>query len=276
VRRTLRPLLIFVVWGCGSGGGGDSAATADRSAAGVTIDLRADAVAVKAGESVWVSWTATKATACEAAGGWTGTQAISGAHRSAPLTAPTSFVLSCHGKRGGAVAQVAVDIAADESGGVPRVTLSSANASVPYNGNTRLVWQADGARSCRASGGWTGPRPTRGSERVAGLRANTSFVLTCEGDSGAGVAMTQVLLQRARLRWEAPGAETGGAIAGFRIDWGTRAERPERLVALRDAKVREHVLDLPGSGTYHFLVVSLDAAARELARSNVVTKVLPH
>src|SRR5262249_24897404 len=71
-----------------------------------------------------------------------------------------------------------------------------------------LTWSSSGATSCVASDGWTGTKAAAGSETVAGLNTNSTFVLTCTGPGGArdaSVAVTIVAEQR-----------SGG---GGRTDW---------------------------------------------------------
>ncbi len=80
--------------------------------------------------------------------------------------------------------------------------------------------------------------------------------------------MTQVALQRATLRWD---GDTSNHSA-FRVLWGKRADAPENQVTINDPKAREHILDLPGSGTYYFILATLDKGNREIGRSNTASK----
>jgi serine protease len=54
-------------------------------------------------------------------------------------------------------------------------------------GTANLTWSTTNASSCTATGGWTGSRPTSGSESVANLRVSTTFTLAC---TNAGVTVS--------------------------------------------------------------------------------------
>jgi hypothetical protein len=66
----------------------------------------------------------------------------------------------------------------------PGVTLS-ANPLSPANGSTTtLTWAATSATACTASGAWTGPRATSGTETTAAINTATIYTLACTGDGG--------------------------------------------------------------------------------------------
>lgn len=67
---------------------------------------------------------------------------------------------------------------------LPVVSLSASPGSVTAGGSVQLSWQATGASSCTASGGWAGPRPASGSESSAPLSADTQFTLSCSNAGG--------------------------------------------------------------------------------------------
>ncbi len=69
--------------------------------------------------------------------------------------------------------------------------------------------------------------------------------------------MTQVVLQRATLRWAS--AATASKHTAFRVLWGKRPDRPENQITINNPKARERVIDLPGAGTYYFILATLDA-----------------
>ena len=85
--------------------------------------------------------------------------------------------------------------------------------------------------------------------------------------------MTEVVLQRATLRW----TRSGGADApkAFRVMWGSRSGQADNSVTITNPKIVQHVIDLPGAGTYYFQLAALDASNRELGRSNEASKTLP-
>ena len=76
----------------------------------------------------------------------------------------------------------------------PTVTLSANPAQVPVQGSSTLTWTTGNVSSCTASGGWSGPRVTTGSESISALSATTSFRLECTGAGGTQAATAQVLV----------------------------------------------------------------------------------
>ncbi len=237
------------------------------------MQLTASPATVAPGEASMLSWSGQEASSCAASGGWSGSQPASGTFQTPPLTSTTTYTLSCTGVGRGILARVTVSVGASTGAEAPQVSLRSENGSVPANGGTTLQWQATDAKKCVASGGWNGNKPTQGSHHVGGLTADTNYTLSCEGANGTGVAMTQVQVQRATLRW----TRSGGAAAptAYRVLWGSRSGQPENAVTLTNPKVVQHVINLPGPGTYYFVLAALDASSKELGRSNEASKTLP-
>lgn len=66
----------------------------------------------------------------------------------------------------------------------PSVTLGATPTTITAGGTATLTWSSSNATACTASGGWTGSEPTSGSFTIAGLRATTSYTLSCTGTSG--------------------------------------------------------------------------------------------
>ncbi len=66
----------------------------------------------------------------------------------------------------------------------PVVSLSASPGTVVAGGSVGLSWHASGASHCTASGGWSGSRPTSGSENSAPLTADTQFTLACSNAGG--------------------------------------------------------------------------------------------
>jgi hypothetical protein len=152
----------------------------------------------------------------------------------------------------------------------PQVTLRSQKGSIPANGDTVLEWTASNARECIASGAWSGTKSKQGSQKIQALKGDATFTLSCQGTGGTAIAMTHVALQRATLRWE------GGTSnhTAFRVLWGKRADQPENQLTITNTKARQQIIDLPGAGTYYFILATLDASNREIGRSNTASKQL--
>ena len=53
--------------------------------------------------------------------------------------------------------------------------------TVSYNTSVLLSWDSFNSSNCQASGGWSGAKPDRGSERTGGLTSSQTFTLTCFG-----------------------------------------------------------------------------------------------
>ncbi len=238
------------------------------------LALTADPMILARGERATLSWSASNAAACEASGGWSGAQATAGTFVTPALNAQTTFALSCSGSSGGAVSRVTVDIL-DPTQDAPKVVLKSSPTSIPATGTATLSWSAVGGNSCQASGGWSGAKSPNGTHLVSGLARDTSFTLSCAGPGGTGVAMTQIVLQRATLRWETPQLADGATLAGFRVQWGSSPGVYSARVEISDPSVRAHVIHLPGPGAYYFTMGALDGVGNETARSNEVSKLIP-
>lgn len=242
--------------------------------AATSVVLTADPMVVGIGERATLSWNASNAASCDASGGWSGAQETAGTFVTPSLNAQATFTLSCSNRSGGAVARVTVDVL-DPSQGAPTVVLTSSPRAIPATGTAALQWRAVGASSCQASGAWSGAKGPSGTHLVSGLARDTSFTLTCTGPGGTGVAMTQVVLQRATLRWETPELGADETLAGFRVQWGTSPGAYSTRVEILDPTVRAHVIELPGPGSYYFTMAALDTAGNETARSNEVSKQIP-
>jgi hypothetical protein len=171
------------------------------------------------------------------------------------------------------MARVTVNVVARTAGGTPQVSLRSRQGSVSASGSTTLEWSAANANACTASGGWSGAKASHGSEAISALKADTTYTLTCEGPKGTAIAMTQVMLQRATLRWSS--SATASDHTAFRVLWGKRSDRPENQITINNPKTRDRVIDLPEAGTYYFILATLDASNKEISRSNTASKVLP-
>ena len=146
------------------------------------VTLMATPESVTSGETAELAWSATNADTCTASGAWSGPRATSGSETTDPLTADSTFTLTCSGTAG----QVTDSVTVTVSGGspAPTLTLTADPLSVTSGDSTTLSWSATNVDSCTASGGWSGSRATSGSEQSAALSADTTFTLTCSGTAG--------------------------------------------------------------------------------------------
>ncbi len=149
------------------------------------VTLQASPQSVAAQGSTTLTWSTTNANACTASGGpWTGTKATSGSESVGPLTANTTFTLTCTNTQGG-TAQATSTVTVTQSTPAPTVDLTANPTSVATNGSTTLSWTSSNATACTASGAWSGSRATSGSQSVGSLTANSTFTLTCTGAGGS-------------------------------------------------------------------------------------------
>lgn len=188
MRAHLVALLALALAACGGGGGGDSSGPPTPPSA-PTVSLTSSATEVAAGGSVTLTWSSTNATSCTASDAWSGSRGTSGTETVAPSgNGASTYLLTCSGSGGSAFSQVSVAVRR-----APVVTLQSASpVSIDYFTTTGLQWSSTDASSCTASGGWSGSRPTSGSETTARLVAATTFSLTCTGLGGSTTATVVV------------------------------------------------------------------------------------
>ncbi len=145
-----------------------------------TVNLSANPASVASGGSSTLDWTTSNATSCTASGGWTGNKATQGSQSMGPISAQTSYTLSCSGAGGSAQRAVTVSLLA-----APTINLSANPTSVAPGGTTTLTWSSSNAATCSASGAWSGNKGTSGSEQSAALGNNSTFVLDCTGAGGS-------------------------------------------------------------------------------------------
>ena len=153
------------------------------------MTLSANPLRVIKSGSTQLSWSAPWATSCQASGGWTGTRPPVGSETSAPISSNTTFSLTCSGQDGSATKMVAVSVETP-----PKITLGATPESLATGQTALLQWSVVGATSCQASRGWSGLRPTAGSETVGPLATSTRFDLTCSGPGGTSTG--QLLISR--------------------------------------------------------------------------------
>ena len=172
---------------CTGAGGTSNVTTATvKVVSAATVTLAANPITVIRGASSTLTWSSTNATSCTASGGWSGTKATSGSQSTGPLTATTTYSLSCTGAGGvGNVATITVTVP-----GTPTVTLAATPSSIAHGGASTLTWSSTNATSCTASGGWSGTKATGGSQSTGPLTATTTYSLSCTGTGGTSNVTT--------------------------------------------------------------------------------------
>lgn len=148
------------------------------------IIFTADPTSVYRGQSSILTWSTANTTVCSASGGWAGQKTLNGSQQVGPLNDTTSFTLECSGPQG-TVADTVVVTVTDPPPPPPTLNFTANPLTVAAGGQSQLTWSTTDATSCAASGGWSGSRPTSGSQLSPLVNAPSTFTLTCTGQSGS-------------------------------------------------------------------------------------------
>ena len=148
-----------------------------------TVSLSADPTSVPAQGTTTLTWSSTNADSCDATGGWSGAHPTSGTESRGPLSANTTFTLTCINDEGGRTAR-SVTVSVVSSTPTPSLTFTADPTSVALNGTSTLSWTSSNATSCTASGDWSGAKQPTGSASVGPLTATGTYNLSCTGAGG--------------------------------------------------------------------------------------------
>jgi len=80
------------------------------SGSGATATLTATDTVIDKGTTTTLSWNSSNATGCVASGAWSGDKGTSGSQLVGPLSAPTTYTLTCSGSGSNAVAMLTVNV----------------------------------------------------------------------------------------------------------------------------------------------------------------------
>lgn len=155
-----------------------------------TLSFSASGGPVDPGESVTLTWSGTNVSSCTAGGAWSGSRQAEGSQVVGPLDATSTFRLTCTGSAGSVERAVTVEVRGGP--GEPTVTITADPETVSPGGFAELAWDTENVESCTASGGWSGSRPTSGSEEVGPLSQSRMFRLSCTGPTGSANASVTV------------------------------------------------------------------------------------
>ncbi len=154
------------------------------------VTFTAQPTSITSGSSSTLTWSSTNATSCAASGSWTGARGVSGTQAVSP-TSSTTYSLTCTGVGGTTAASVQITVNAATPAPPPTVTLTANPVAIASGGASTLAWSSSNAASCTASGGWSGPQATSGTDAVS-PRSTTTYTLTCTGAGGTTPASVQV------------------------------------------------------------------------------------
>ncbi len=143
-----------------------------------TVSLQADAVAVRAGETVKLTWNTENTETCVASGDWEGEKELSGEQEIGDVQADKKFTLTCSGRGGEEVAEA--EILLNDT----FVSIGADPMTVITGSSVTLKWDTENVTACTASGGWQGDVDAMGGERVIeNLTEKTEFMIECaDGD----------------------------------------------------------------------------------------------
>ncbi len=272
LRWVIVPLTVTgAVTGCDS-----NSSNSDSAAAAIpVVNLAANPTTVIQGGRTTLTWSSTGADACEASGGWSGSQPSSGTFLTDPIDVSQTYTLSCDGAGGGTVARTTVNVAGGAA--APNVLLTASPPGVPVGGTTSLSWTSANVTACTASGAWSGARATSGTEDSGPIDTDQTFQLICDGPGGSALAMTTVTVRLASLSWDAPTENVDGTalddLAGFNLYWGAASRSYGVPVALSDPNATSYSIEL-SAGTYYFAMTAFDLDGNESAFSNEVSKII--
>jgi fibronectin type 3 domain-containing protein len=228
-----------------------------------------------AGEQSTLTWVASGADTCSAWGAWVGSLPTSGTQVVTPL-ATSTYGIDCNGTGGSTSDQVTVVVnpgpPMGSMGVDPSVCPDCRSALIPPGESATLFWEFQGATSCEASGGWSGPRPTTGSE-VVSPASSTSYQLGCTGPGGTywtsvhvNVGLgepTQItasdydFADHVEIRWN-PVWGASEYFIGRRESWAP-ARCGGTVIGSTDATVYEDWTAVPGT-TYYYWIQATDGS----------------
>lgn len=270
-------LMVLLLAGSLSGCSGSSSGTnsPQGGSGAASVSLSASSTSVASGSRVTLTWSSNRATSCTASGGWTGGRATSGSESVGPLTSDTTFTLSCSGDAGGAVQQVTVRVGQGDGS----IELTASPEYVEAGGSSTLSWNAAGASSCTASGGWSGSQPASGSFSVGPINTTTTYQLNCSGPNGNELGMVTVQVVDKFIRWQAPTENVDGTpltdLAGYVIYWGTSSRSYTGNQTINSPATTEWEATTVPPGTYYFAMTAFDAENNESGYSNEIRKIIP-
>lgn len=148
---------------------------------------------VELGLSSVLSWSSTGAEHCTASGDWSGPRSAAGSESVQPAEGLRVYRLRCDGAGGSGEAMVEVlALAPPPPEPAPTVQLSAAASQVEVGSSTPLSWSSTDARTCTASGSWSGSRELSGQQLVQPAQGPNHYLLRCDGGGGSATASVEV------------------------------------------------------------------------------------
>ncbi|MEN7342618.1 MAG: hypothetical protein AAAFM81_06715 [Pseudomonadota bacterium] len=183
------PITVAIVLGitaCSSGGDSD-ADNAQGSLPSPALSFTASAATVNEGDSVTLTWDSANADSCEASDDWTGSKSLDGNETIQGLAADSQFTLTCRNSTGSVSETRSITVNSSVRP-APTLSFTAAPSVIDANGTSQLLWTAENADSCVASGAWGGTKPVSGAEGTTALAADARFELSCSQNQGPSVS----------------------------------------------------------------------------------------
>ncbi|KAA3626088.1 MAG: fibronectin type III domain-containing protein [Proteobacteria bacterium] len=149
-----------------------------------TLTLSANPATVAFGANSSLTWSTSNASGCTASGAWSGSKNTSGSASVGPLTADSTFTLTCTGAGGQISRSATIDVGAPPPAS-PTLSLSANPTSVAYQGSTSVSWTSSNVTSCTAFGAWSGSKSASGNQSFSALTSDRTFTLSCTGAGGS-------------------------------------------------------------------------------------------
>ena len=205
--------VILYLTGCGAASESDqSTAAPNNSSAGVArVELVSDASTVDYDGSITLNWTTSQVQDCVALGDWSGNKSASGSETIDSLMANSTFELACYeieAVQGSSIAVASKGKRIKASLGIsvsgpkqPTLSVSASTLTVSVNGMTTISWSSKFAKSCTASGDWSGSLATAGSQTTGTLTADSTFNITCSGAGGSASDSVSIAVAAPSALW---------------------------------------------------------------------------
>jgi trimeric autotransporter adhesin len=146
----------------------------------VNISLDKSSVVLGTGGTT-LRWSTVNATSCSSSGAWSGGRGTSGSVRIDPPAEGTySYNLSCVGPGGTTANSATLTVEPPP----PSITLTIDPTIIIPGTSGTLTWSTTRADSCTASGGWSGSKPSSGTQTITPASTAT-YTLSCTGPGGS-------------------------------------------------------------------------------------------
>ena len=142
-----------------------------------SVNLEANPINIKSGESSTLFWNSSNAISCSTSGS-----------KTIYPTSTTTYSITCNGASGSTPASDSVTVKVEPQILKPTVQLTADDTSLDYGGSTYIRWTSVYATSCNGTGGsngWSGPKNTTGSFYTGALNSTKTYNITCINNTGS-------------------------------------------------------------------------------------------